>query len=91
MISISPNPGDVIVEKLAEREVAHYLVIKRDKGFSVVEYECVIMWVETKLWHEELKPGETWFVDSFNLNSNRNHKERSFEILSESGLSWTNE
>ena len=95
---ISVNPGDLVLEKLLDHEVAKYIVLNRrirrlspgemyESKPYFVEYETLILWV-APFENNTRIPGDTWYLDSFNLRYPTENCDVSWEVLVESGLSW---
>jgi len=82
-------PGDIVSETDEDEEIARYLVINRKiqhpgAQYYYVEYDCIILYYNGKLYQRPEKVGTWWIIDSINLNSPREN----WEIVVRSGLSW---
>lgn len=85
-------PGDIVSEKENNQEIARYLVINRviqnqNAQYYYVEYNCIIVYFNGKIYHRPEKVGTWWIIDTINLNSNR----EDWEVVVRSGLSWSDE
>jgi hypothetical protein len=82
-------PGDIVREIEDGIEFGRYLVINRriqhpNAQYYYIEYSCIILYYNGKLYDRPEKVGTWWIIDSINLNSPREN----WEVVVRSGLSW---